>query len=576
MYCHFFSKTVLGGSRVVLLSVILLSMSCLLQAEDATLRLVVARSINSTTIVDSLLADFAILHPEIRIELRSVGSLQAHEIARRAEADVVMSHYPPGEERLLNDGIVKNLIQFMTSEYAIFGPPGDELGLLQETNVGDVLRKLAANESPFIAPSPLGGTYLKLNELWASINVIPDWQWYEQTNTTPLGTLRIAAEQEAFALANMGSYIRHQNELSQDLVPLFRGGFQLRNPFSVMTVNADKVAGVINSDAAEIFVDYIISDRGQAVIYQVNEGLLRSPIFFPTAHLDPGLIARRATDKLERANRTLLLVSSLLAILFFTFMVALYLAYRARQSRLEQMDAEIARTVAEQANQAKSDFLSSMSHELRTPMNSIMGFAQLLDMNEQDPIKKDNMNEILKASDHLLALINDMLDLSKIEARRISIKLESVKLDKVVDACLQMADAVIKQNEISVQSSGKLSYTIKADPVRIKEVLLNLISNAAKFNRHGGSISIHAEPVGERLRVAVIDTGEGLSEDQLRLLFQPFERLDAVSKRIEGSGLGLVISKNLIRLMGGDIGVESQPGVGSTFWIEIDLDSNMP
>ena len=234
----------------------------------------------------------------------------------------------------------------------------------------------------------------------------------------------------------------------------------------------------------------------------------------------------------------------------------------------------IARDEADTANRAKSEFLSSMSHELRTPMNAILGFGQLLDMEAEsfNEIQRDNIKEILDAGNHLLNLINEVLDLAKIESGRLIVSVEEVHINDLLQQCFSLISYQMETRHIKlVDNISCQNYVVSADYTRLKQVILNLLSNAVKYNREHGSISLDGTITDQqRLRICVTDTGDGLSEKEIKKLFTSFERLN-ITDNVEGTGIGLVITKHLIELMGGSIGVESTPGEGSVFWVEIEL-----
>lgn len=246
-------------------------------------------------------------------------------------------------------------------------------------------------------------------------------------------------------------------------------------------------------------------------------------------------------------------------------------------------DLSNARDDAIEANKAKSLFLSNMSHELRTPLNAILGFGQLLQMEhaEKHGSESEDISEILHAGNHLLKLINDILDLSKVEAGALSLNPIEVRVDEIIDECFKLTVSMAVQNRVSlrsahinegVMSEGLCQHTILVDRLRFKQVMLNLISNAIKYNVENGFVSVYCQTLeNDFIRVTVEDTGKGIAPEKQARLFTAFERLGAEDQAIEGTGIGLVLSKKLIEEMGGQIGFKSQKESGSLFWVDLPL-----
>jgi PAS domain S-box-containing protein len=245
--------------------------------------------------------------------------------------------------------------------------------------------------------------------------------------------------------------------------------------------------------------------------------------------------------------------------------------------RDKNVELESARAVADTANRAKSDFLSSMSHELRSPLNAILGFAQLMDSSSPlpTPSQKGSIDQILHAGWYLLELINEILDLALIESGKLSLSMEPTSLPEVLHEC----EAMIRpqaEKRIIVMSFPTFDAPcyVHADRTRIKQVLINLLSNAIKYNRTGGMLEVRCSPItDQRLRITVQDGGEGLSPEKMSQLFQLFNRLGQEGSAEEGTGIGLVVSKRLVELMDGEIGAQSTVGVGSVFWLDLNLAS---
>ncbi len=257
------------------------------------------------------------------------------------------------------------------------------------------------------------------------------------------------------------------------------------------------------------------------------------------------------------------------------------------RERTQELHEEIAERKAAQdeatrANQAKSEFLSSMSHELRTPLNAILGFAQLLRDFSEQPLNDEQRlyaQQILDGGQHLLALINEVLDLSRIEAGRLALVLQPVDVANAVQESMALARPLAKERAIAmnVDPVGLPDVAVKVDPSRFKQVLLNLLSNAVKYNRDKGEVTVGAVAADPAmLRICVSDTGPGIPDEKREEVFRAFSRLGAEASKIEGTGIGLTISRQLMESMGGKLDFDSTLGKGSVFWIDVPISSPHP
>jgi len=254
-----------------------------------------------------------------------------------------------------------------------------------------------------------------------------------------------------------------------------------------------------------------------------------------------------------------------------------YLLIGTDNSARKRVELQLNEAVAaaESANRAKTDFISSMSHELRTPLNAILGFAQLVESGTPvpTPVQKRSIDQILKAGWYLLDLINEILDLALIESGTLSLSSEPVSLSEVLLECRAMVEPQAQQRGIGlVFTRLEMPRYVKADRTRLKQVMINLLFNAIKYNQPGGHVTVECTlSPPQAIRISVRDTGAGLTPVQLAQLFQPFNRLGQESGGEEGTGIGLVVTQRLVHLMNGKIGVDSTPGVGSVFWVEMTL-----
>lgn len=271
----------------------------------------------------------------------------------------------------------------------------------------------------------------------------------------------------------------------------------------------------------------------------------------------------------EENNRISLFLGALLA---FTS-IAIIIIVMTRLTRQEEEKLKQALKQAEQASHAKSEFLSRMSHELRTPLHAIIAFSDLILYEKNlEPKLEKHIQHIYKAGGHLLTLIDDVLDLARIESGKLSISVKPINLQAVVEECESLIKPIAQESEVEISFEPNINYIVNADHTSLKQALLNLLSNAVKYNLKPGTITVSYEVKhNKRLRINVLDTGKGLSSEQQQQLFQPFERLGAEFSQVNGTGIGLAITRELVKMMGGSVGAESVESKGSNFWIELML-----
>lgn len=271
-----------------------------------------------------------------------------------------------------------------------------------------------------------------------------------------------------------------------------------------------------------------------------------------------------------------IIIYSVFALLSALGVILMMLKHKNESKELES--AVMVRTIelekeklnAINASNAKTEFLSRMSHELRTPMNAVLGFSQLLQLDAKSEVEKEYCKEIMTAGNHLLTLINEVLDLAKIEAGKLDIALDPVDIDEVIDEVITIIRPLSEDKGIHIRSYTATGLNVYADNTRLKQVLINLISNAIKYNSNNGSVTVDATPVEPGIiRIEITDTGIGLNEEQLNNLYKPFNRLGAEHSGVDGIGIGLTISKKLVEAMNGKVGVISTVNKGSTFWLEL-------
>jgi len=289
--------------------------------------------------------------------------------------------------------------------------------------------------------------------------------------------------------------------------------------------------------------------------------------------VDRGHAGGRGTDVIAGVGMAGMAGAAALMVLLLT------VTGRARRIEDAVAEAQAARRVAEAANLAKSNFLSRMSHELRTPLNAVLGFAQLLEMAAAPPLHPSHRRwatNIRQAGDHLLAMINDILDLSRIESDTLNLSIESLAVDSLMSETVTLVEQRAAQRQVTIRLEiSPQVERLRGDATRVRQVLANLLSNAVKYNRDGGEIHLTVRRVGAMVEIEVRDNGIGLTQAQQAQLFQPFNRLGRENSQVEGTGIGLVISRRLASLMGGTLQVTSEPGKGSSFTLALPADESM-
>lgn len=287
---------------------------------------------------------------------------------------------------------------------------------------------------------------------------------------------------------------------------------------------------------------------------------------------------RLVSNELNEANRVKkrndFIIQGLAFItILFTIGIIIFVVRTTLRIQKDLRKADEARV----ANKMKSKFISSMSHELRTPLNAILGFGQLLELqigNISHEKSKQYIDDILRAGHHLLELINEVLDLSRVESGHLDIKPESIQLTAIIKECIdQINTGMVRQGSITVVNEvDDTELFVIADQKRLRQVLINLLSNAVKYNREDGIVRVKAEMLDKKqLRIIVSDTGKGINAADIEKLFDPFERLTFKNSNVEGTGIGLTVTKQLVEAMGGTIGVDSVTDQGSVFWVEFPL-----
>ncbi len=360
--------------------------------------------------------------------------------------------------------------------------------------------------------------------------------------------------------------VEHADPEGQDLVLRAVHGWsetRLGKPFG--TTDPAFLGGyALASTAPVIIEDWSVEDRFQMSPHMVGSGVCSSMVVPIGGESQPfGLISAHSLQPRRFSPDDI----------YFQQSIANVLAAAIERKRSEEI-VRLAQQGAVSANNAKIEFLSRMSHELRTPLNAILGFSQLLEIERLDPRQRESVEQITRAGRHLLELVNEVLDISRIDSGNINLTPEPLGVDDLAREALDLIRPLAVARGIALTpGAGAIEpgRHLLADRQRIRQVLLNLLSNAVKYNREGGRVTLDAgpSPDGKRVRLSVVDTGPGIAEEHFPLLFTPFERLGAEKTGVEGSGIGLALAKRLVESQGGELGVTSELGVGTTFWVDL-------
>ena len=615
----------------------LVFVTCSVTAEEKTqslesspnhLRISAARSAHDLRIIEALVDKFKKKYTDIQVTITSGGVLAVIDQGRHGEADVVLTHHKPAELKFVADGYAAKRSQILFTEYALFGPPGDKLGLTKLKDISAVFKQLAEAEAEFYVPSPQSGTNMKIQELWTLVGINPTWLGYENTGASGYATLLQAAEFGTYAVAEMATYIVNREKLEGKIIPLFRDDLNLRNVYSLLVINPEKVAGV-NLELAMQFHDFLVSEEGQDAIRTIGEQNFNATVLQPAAHLDPGLREEKAKRNLKMKSKELHLAVVASVSLFALLLISMVLFIRIRLVKRKHSESELRnealtqaqekilqtnklleseieeRKVTEQRlseavhklNQSERElklyhehleslvgsrtrelelalqelqaFSYSVSHDLRSPLRSINGFSHALledYKNVLDETGKENLNRIVKASVRMGHLIDDLLLLSRISSQEIVFK--DINLGDIAQEVFDNLKEEIGNRNIVVEIDNEMPA--KGDGNLVRIVLENLIGNALKYTSKNSQAKI---TVGKTYRNSnlcyfVKDDGVGFDMQFADKLFRPFQRLHT-DEEFSGNGIGLSTVQRIVHRHGGVIWTESKPEEGAIFYFTL-------
>lgn len=597
-------------------------------SDPTHLRISTARSAHDLQIIEELVNHFQKKYPKVNVTIKWGGVLSVLNEGREGLADVVLTHHKPAELKFVAEGYALKRTQLMFTEYALFGPPGDTLGLTKYKDIVSVFKRLAEEEADFYVSSPRSGTYMKIEELWSLVGMNPNWLGYENTGASGYATLLQAAEFGSYTVAEMATYLVNRDKLEGKIIPLFRDDLNLRNVYSLLVVNPEKVTGV-NTKLALKFHDYLVSQEGQDAIRSIGEKNFNATVLQPAAHLDDHLKAERAKQNLEIKSEELkwAVISSIA--LFVLLLTTVVLFFRVRNVQKKHSESQLRNQVLEDAQQKilqtnlllqseiedrktterrlseaidklnKSEkelklyhdhleslvnsrtkdleiavkelqaFSYSVSHDLRSPLRSINGFSHALLEDCKDTIDdqgKEYLQRVIKASIRMGHLIDDLLLLSRISSQEI--KFVDINLSEIAHDIFDNLKDDIGDRNIVIEVGDNLKA--KGDGNLARIVLENLIGNAFKYTSKNKRAKIS---IGKIFRnnnecFYVRDNGVGFDMKYSEKLFVPFQRLHS-DDEFKGNGIGLSTVQRIVHRHGGVIWTESRPGQGATFYFTL-------
>lgn len=301
--------------------------------QEGTVNISVARSLADTGVIQQLVSKFHLQQPAINMQMQAVGSLQALELIRQQKADLVITHYPQQEKRLVEQGYARKRTQLIQSKFALFGPADDQYQLNLQTSIVNALKIIAEQRVAFVSPSARGGTHAKIEELWTLAGIHPDWLDYEAMQVSSLGAMLHAAEYGSYTIADLGTYLSNKNKFPSSFIPLYQHDIALQNIYSVLVVKT-------RSKAAEVFYQYLVSPQGQNDIKDIAQQIYQDSIIVPIAHLDPDYIAEHKTAELQQQNTYLLTGILLLTVIMGLLGFVLYQSKRVQMLTKKEIEAE--------------------------------------------------------------------------------------------------------------------------------------------------------------------------------------------------------------------------------------------